>query len=107
MTAELEKKVDKLLEVTNKIESNVMVMRTQLYSNPDMPGAVGDIPEIKTHLCRINGRLTDGDRKLSAHAGDIKMLKDRWKWAKWIASGSAGVGGLSGLGVLIKKLIGG
>ena len=61
---------------------------------------------IHAHLERINGRLSDGDDKLEEHSGDIKMLKDRWKWAKWLVGGGA-AGGTTGVGAFIKSIFGG
>ena len=34
-----------------------------LYGDPDLPEAEGDIKEIKNHLKRINGRLDKGEDK--------------------------------------------
>ena len=64
------------------------------------------IDGIHNHLERINGRLNDGDDKLEEHSGDIKVLKDRWRWLKW-AVPIGGAGGAGGIAALIKSIFGG
>lgn len=85
--------------------SHIKMIKAGLYGDPDIPGFEGDIPEIKGHLCRINDRLTKGDIELAKHDASIKVLKDRWKWAKWLIGGAAG-GGLTGIGALLKQIFG-
>lgn len=92
-----------LLNAIKEVGYQVDKLDTKLYGEN---GFEGDIPEIKKHIQRIDGRLEKGDDMLYEHDTCIKVLKDRWKWLKWMIPVGAG-GGVTGLGALMKNLFGG
>jgi len=80
---ELNQKVDRIVE-------EVHIVRAGLYGNKSLPGMEGDIPEIKTHLVKLNGRVDKIKDNTDINTAAIQMLNERWKWLRVIVAVALG-----------------
>lgn len=85
------------------LSSRVEMLSNNLYGSN---GHEGDIITIR-RLALKSDALTDFHaNKLGDHAIRLALQEERWKTVRWLLWGSFG-GGLTGVGALVKTLLGG
>ena len=90
--------IEEIHQDTKDLKKEMELIRrgmSNLYGDPELPGQVGDIPEIKQHLAGINGFKGECLTRLSSAENKIRL----------IIYALAGSGILAGTGLGIKDLL--